>query len=141
MDETTAAGIDHVYGGDFAYFVGGGVAAFDCNGDGIFSVSDYKDTPFPALKPDASMGHPRGDANLNGVLDAGDLIVNYSDGIDDDANSYVDDISGWDFAKDDNNPYDDTGNDRRARGDRQGRNDRNDTARDIRNDTDDGCSR
>lgn len=28
-----AAGIDHVYDGDFTYFVGGGVAAFDCDQD------------------------------------------------------------------------------------------------------------
>ena len=27
---------------------------------------------------------------------------------DDDGNGYVDDISGWDFMKDDNDPYDDT---------------------------------
>ncbi|MBV9327787.1 MAG: hypothetical protein JO352_29070, partial [Chloroflexi bacterium] len=34
VDETASAGIDHVYTGDFDYSVGGGVAAFDCNGDG-----------------------------------------------------------------------------------------------------------
>ena len=34
VDETTSAGIDHVYDGGFEYAVGGGVAAFDCNGDG-----------------------------------------------------------------------------------------------------------
>ncbi|HKE54266.1 MAG TPA: hypothetical protein VKC55_05805, partial [Actinomycetota bacterium] len=33
VEEAEAAGIHHVYGGDFAYFVGGGVATFDCNGD------------------------------------------------------------------------------------------------------------
>src|SRR6185436_14297951 len=33
---------------------------------------------------------------------------NFSDGNDDDANGYVDDIAGWDFMKDDNDPYDDT---------------------------------
>ncbi len=32
--EGAASGIDHVYSGDFDYYVGGGVAAFDCNGDG-----------------------------------------------------------------------------------------------------------
>src|SRR5262249_9222406 len=41
-------------------------------------------------------------------LDAGDLIEMFSDAVDDDANGYVDDISGWDFFVDDNNPYDDT---------------------------------
>ena len=34
VDETASAGIDHTYQGDFAYAVGGGVAAFDCAGDG-----------------------------------------------------------------------------------------------------------
>ena len=34
VSEAAASGIDHVYAGDFDYSVGGGVAAFDCNGDG-----------------------------------------------------------------------------------------------------------
>ncbi|CAN5880989.1 CRTAC1 family protein [soil metagenome] len=34
MAETAATGIDHVYDGDFNYFVGGGVAVFDCDDDG-----------------------------------------------------------------------------------------------------------
>ena len=34
VDETTAAGIDHSYAGGAEFFVGGGVAAFDCNDDG-----------------------------------------------------------------------------------------------------------
>ena len=33
VDEAQAAGIDHVYGGPWEFFVGGGVAALDCNGD------------------------------------------------------------------------------------------------------------
>jgi hypothetical protein len=33
VDEASAAGIDHVYGGEFEHFVGGGVATFDCNDD------------------------------------------------------------------------------------------------------------
>jgi hypothetical protein len=32
-EEAGAAGIDHRYGGPWEYFVGGGGAAFDCNGD------------------------------------------------------------------------------------------------------------
>jgi hypothetical protein len=35
VDEAVAAGIDHAYTGDFDFFVGGGVAAFDCNDDGL----------------------------------------------------------------------------------------------------------
>ena len=34
VDETASAGIEHAYDGDFDYFVGGGVAAFDCDEDG-----------------------------------------------------------------------------------------------------------
>ena len=35
VDETRKSGIKHVYQGDFAYFTGGGVAAFDCDDDGL----------------------------------------------------------------------------------------------------------
>jgi hypothetical protein len=35
VEEARAAGVDHVYDGEFAYFVGGGVAAFDCDDDGM----------------------------------------------------------------------------------------------------------
>lgn len=34
VDDTPASGVDHRYAGDFEFFVGGGVAAFDCNDDG-----------------------------------------------------------------------------------------------------------
>ena len=34
VDDTPASGIDHRYDGEFDYFVGGGVAAFDCDDDG-----------------------------------------------------------------------------------------------------------
>jgi hypothetical protein len=34
VEEATAAGIDHAYDGDSTFSVGGGVAVFDCNGDG-----------------------------------------------------------------------------------------------------------
>lgn len=72
------------------------VDLFDCNGDGQLTVADYADHPGVS------------DLNANGVRDAGDLIHAFSDGVDDDGNGYVDDIAGWDFMKDDNDPYDDT---------------------------------
>jgi hypothetical protein len=34
VEEAAAAGIEHRYDGEFLYFVGGGVAVFDCDGDG-----------------------------------------------------------------------------------------------------------
>ena len=35
VDDTTASGVAQVYDGEFPFFVGGGVAAFDCSGDGM----------------------------------------------------------------------------------------------------------
>src|SRR5947209_18257384 len=35
VEETKSAGIDSVYAGEWQYMVGGGVATFDCNGDGF----------------------------------------------------------------------------------------------------------
>ena len=34
IEEAAEAGIEHTYAGDYPYFVGGGVAAFDCDDDG-----------------------------------------------------------------------------------------------------------
>src|SRR2546429_874262 len=41
------------------------------------------------------------------MLDPEDLIIAFSDGTDGDNNGYVDDIAGWDFVDNDNDPYDD----------------------------------
>src|SRR5262249_5919741 len=35
VEETQSAGVDSVYAGGWQYMVGGGVATFDCNGDGF----------------------------------------------------------------------------------------------------------
>jgi hypothetical protein len=97
----------------------GALAGYDCNGDGVFSVADYAEDPRvtpivhgdPCQNPgNVMMMQPyrmAGDLNHNCVLDPGDIIELFSDGVDDDANGYTDDIAGWDFFKDDNNPYDD----------------------------------
>jgi len=69
---------------------------YDVNEDGAFNARDYT-------------GDGRvSDLNGNGVIDPEDLIRIFSDGTDADANGYVDDISGWDFFENDNNPQDDT---------------------------------
>lgn len=66
----------------------------DRNGDGVFNVKDYA-------------GDSRvSDQNGTGVIDPEDLIFIFSDGVDDDDNGYTDDISGWDFWEDDNDPLD-----------------------------------
>lgn len=57
--------------------------------DGQFSARDFADTK---------------DANGNDVVDPEDIISRFSDGRDDDRNGYVDDISGWDFYNDQNDP-------------------------------------
>ncbi len=46
------------------------------------------------------------DQNGNGMINPEDLIFIFSDGVDDDHNGYVDDIAGWDFFEDDNDPLD-----------------------------------
>ncbi|MGH2747469.1 MAG: S8 family serine peptidase [Actinomycetota bacterium] len=71
-----------------------GATSHDADGDGAFTVDDYA-------------GDSRvTDANSNGLLDGQDLIRAFSDGVDDDQNGYVDDIAGWDFFDDDNDPAD-----------------------------------
>ena len=69
--------------------------------DGVFNVVDYWGDERVLAQPQG------GDLNANGVIDPEDLIRIFSDGVDDDGNGYVDDISGWDFFEDDNNPQDD----------------------------------
>ncbi len=92
----------------------GNLAGYDCNGDGVFSVADYLDDPriSPAVMAPSCPGGMtiQGDVNGNCILDPEDFIQSpvFSDGIDDDANGYIDDIAGWDFFRNDNDPYDDT---------------------------------
>ncbi|HWH30251.1 MAG TPA: S8 family serine peptidase [Mycobacteriales bacterium] len=68
----------------------------DTDGDGVVSVGDYAGLVDPALGADGPQDR----------VDAQDLIERYSDGVDDDGNGYVDDIAGWDFFDDDNDPHD-----------------------------------
>jgi hypothetical protein len=69
-----------------------GSTAYDRDGDGAVTAADYAQDP---------RVH---DANGNGVIDPEDLIVAFSDGHDDDGNGFTDDISGWDFYDDQNDP-------------------------------------
>ena len=41
------------------------------------------------------------------MLTPEDLIIAFSDGTDSDGNGFVDDVAGWDFLDDDNDPFDD----------------------------------
>lgn len=83
----------------------------DANGDGAFDARDYTSAtgttaPSIALVVDRALlaRADRGDTNQNGLLDPGDLLTIYADGIDGDANGYVDDIAGWDYLDEDNDP-------------------------------------
>jgi hypothetical protein len=75
-----------------------GCSAYDCNHDGAFNVDDYKNDP--RVKKTA------GDDVADSLLDGSDLIKTFSDGTDADHNGYVDDIAGWDFFNNDNDPFD-----------------------------------
>src|SRR2546429_2533223 len=72
------------------------LAEYDCDGDGIFTPDDYA-----GIVPPNAGAH--GDPTK---LDGEDLIAFFSDGVDDDGNGFVDDIAGWDFFDDDNDPFD-----------------------------------
>ncbi len=74
--------------------------AHDANGDGLVNVEDWAEDP----RVTAALGRDVADHHL----DASDLLAAFSDGVDDDGNGYIDDIAGWDFFDDDNDPYDDT---------------------------------
>src|ERR1051325_6004293 len=67
--------------------------AWDCNADGVFNVQDYA--------CDARVT----DSNGDGALDRGDLRV-FVNGLDDDNDGYVDDLSGWDADDDDGDEFD-----------------------------------
>lgn len=77
--------------------------ADDLNGDRVFNVADY------ACDGRIDLDDPRR-AGPDDVLVPQDLLLAFSDGTDGDGNGFVDDIVGWDFLDDDNDPYDDVQN-------------------------------
>lgn len=80
-----------------------GADEFDVDGSGWFDIRDYY-----AAAGSQAAALEEWDRNQNGMIDPQDLILKCSDGIDNDGNGYIDDISGWDFFMDDNDAYDDT---------------------------------
>lgn len=77
--------------------------AADTDGDGVISFRDLNSPDFPKALPV--------DSNGNGVIDGEDLLADeaWSDGIDSDdfdnnPNTFVDDLVGWDFRNNDNDP-------------------------------------
>lgn len=70
----------------------------DVNGDGLITFPDLNHSSNSAFVSDI---------NLNGRIDAGDLLRDsrWSDGRDGDANGYLDDLVGWDFFNNSNDPF------------------------------------
>ena len=84
-----------------------GSVPYDILGQGVFDVLDYAcdsrvaavvsgDSPLHALRH----GPP-------GMLTPEDLILAFSDGVDHDQDGFANDIAGWNFVDDNNDPYDD----------------------------------
>jgi hypothetical protein len=91
----------------------GSAKSYDANGDGIFNVQDYSTATGTVVPTRQMIADPRllarddkGDANHNGILDPEDLIIAFSNGVDEDRNGFVDDIAGWDFLDNDNDARD-----------------------------------
>jgi hypothetical protein len=72
--------------------------AYDANGDGAFNVADYD--------ADGRVNKDGGPNGIPGLVDGQDLIRAFSNGSDADRNGYIDDIAGWDWFDDDNDPHD-----------------------------------
>ncbi|MDX6669538.1 MAG: hypothetical protein QOK04_2918 [Solirubrobacteraceae bacterium] len=84
---------------------------YDANGDGVFNVTDYA---CDGRVHDTNAESPNR-VGPDGVLIPQDIIIAFSSatnapgygGVDNDGNGYGDDIAGWDFVDNDNDPYDD----------------------------------
>ncbi|HVB27167.1 MAG TPA: S8 family serine peptidase, partial [Mycobacteriales bacterium] len=72
------------------------LGGYDLNGNGRVDVDDY------AHDPRVLAVKPAGES----LITAHDLIVAFSDGIDEDHNGFVDDIAGWNFFDNNNDPTD-----------------------------------
>ena len=70
----------------------------DVNANGVVDVRDFE--------TDSTVDPAAGADGDDTKVDAQDLIAEFSDGTDADGNGYVDDIAGWDFHDDDNDPAD-----------------------------------
>jgi len=73
---------------------------WDLNGDGVFNLIDY------SCDNRVQTDSPNG-VGPAGMFEPQDLLIAFSDGTDADGNGYTDDIVGWDFVDNDNDPFDD----------------------------------
>ena len=74
----------------------------DTDRDGLITFRDLNSTANASFVTDI---------NRNGRIDAGDLLNDrrWENGVDEDTNGYRDDLIGWDFVNNDNDPWDDNG--------------------------------
>jgi hypothetical protein len=74
------------------------IDARDTDGDGIITFVDLNDPALSGVAP--------ADSNGNGVIDGEDLLAdaNWANGDDEDGDGLVDDLVGWDFEDNDNDP-------------------------------------
>jgi subtilisin family serine protease len=74
----------------------------DADNDGLITFRDLNN---------AANAHAVSDINGNGRIDAGDLLndIRWENGIDNDGNGRIDDLIGWDFVGNDNDPMDGNG--------------------------------
>ncbi|MGH2957948.1 MAG: S8 family serine peptidase [Solirubrobacterales bacterium] len=85
--------------------LGGGCGGYtpgvdDANGDAVFNLADF------ACDDRVNVTDPRR-VGPGGMLTPQDLLLAFTDSADDDGNGFDDDIVGWDFLDDDNDPFDD----------------------------------
>ena len=80
----------------------------DANGDGVFNVIDFSCDPRVEIDPAKRAGDRQGlgDGPAD-MLDPQDVLITFTNGRDEDRNGFKDDIVGWDFLDNDNDPYDD----------------------------------
>lgn len=74
----------------------------DTDGDGLITFRDLNNVANAAAVTDI---------NGNGYIDAGDLLkdIRWANGVDDDGNGYIDDLIGWNFVTNTNDPMDGNG--------------------------------
>ena len=75
---------------------GSTASSHDANADGLFNIQDY------AEDPRIDRQWSRSWRRYVGLIG---FDYTFSDGVDDDGNGYIDDISGWDFFERDNDAY------------------------------------
>jgi Subtilase family/Thrombospondin type 3 repeat len=73
---------------------------YDANDDGVFNLRDYACDDRVNVADSRRVGPA-------GMLVPQDLLLAFSDSSDADGNGFVDDIAGWDFLDNDNDPFDD----------------------------------